>query len=135
MHEATNRQMVSAPQRGPQSPSLAPASNEQFRNELTACLALVAPVGMTEEARREWLTVAWGTLGHLPADVLARGCKAARERCDHPSKIVPTIISATDAWMRSRREAARDTGAPRLPRPDYIKPAEAASILKEFGLR
>lgn len=92
----------------PCSERLAPGSTDTFRNELTACLALVAPVGMTEEARRDWLAVAWGTLKHLPADVLSVGAKAARETCDHPSKIVPTILAETDQMMRWRKETARN---------------------------
>lgn len=86
---------------------LQPADSETFRNELTACLALVVPVGMTEESRREWLAVAWATLSHLPADVLAYGCKKARQTCEHPSKIVPTIIAETDEMMRWRRDSVR----------------------------
>ncbi len=82
---------------------LVSAASEQFAAELTACLALVVPVGMTEEARREWLSVAWATVGHLPADLLSRGCKAARESCDHPSKIVPCILAKTDEEMKWRR--------------------------------
>jgi hypothetical protein len=31
--------------------------------------------------------------------------------------------------------AERATDAPRLPKPDYVKPEEAAEILKEFGLK
>lgn len=123
----------------PQSLSLArlePASTETFRNELTACLALVVPVGMTEESRREWLAVAWATLQHLPADVLSIGCKAARETCDHPSKIVPTIIATTKEMLGWRRSAALDDRHDtQLPAPDYITPAEASSILEEFGLK
>src|SRR3954471_1459964 len=65
---------------------LMPATSRHFRNELTACLALVAPVGMNEEARSEWLAVAWATLSTLPADLLAIGCARARETCDHPAK-------------------------------------------------
>lgn len=73
-----------------------------FRNELTACLALTAPAGMTEEGRRDWLMVAWDSLKHLPPDLLAVGAKAARQKCDHPSKIVPTIIAETAERMRWR---------------------------------
>jgi hypothetical protein len=96
--EEINPPMVSAPQRGLPSKCLdrlTPASNVEFRNELTACLALTAPAGMTEEGRGEWLAVAWETLKHLPPDLLAMGCRKARETCDHPSKIVPAIVEAT----------------------------------------
>jgi hypothetical protein len=105
--------------RRPSSVQLQPASPEEFRNELTACLALVAPVGMTEESRREWLAVAWDTLGHLPADILASGCRSARESCDHPSKIVPAVIEATKDWMQTRRNIA---GAPYIPPERQIEP-------------
>lgn len=77
-----------------------------FRNELTACLALVAPAGMTEEGRRDWLTVAWSTLKDIPPDVLIVGAEAARRKCDHPSKIVPTIIEETAQMVRWRQELA-----------------------------
>lgn len=105
------------PQLGPRLPSLdrlQPATNEAFRNELTACLALVVPVGMTEESRREWLAVAWKSLDHLPADVLAMGCKIARQKCDHPSKIVPTIIAETKEMMGWRKDIYSQ---PALPAP------------------
>jgi hypothetical protein len=81
---------------------LAPASNTQFRDELTACLILVAPVGMTEEAKAEWLAIAWRTLNHLPADLLAAGCIEARKTADHPSKIVPAILSYADERFTRR---------------------------------
>jgi hypothetical protein len=91
---------------------------------------------MTEEGRREWLAVAWATLSHLPADLLSIGCKAARETCDHPSKIVPAIIEATREAMGSRRRIAEWDDPPlALPRPDYVTPAEATKILREFGLK
>lgn len=92
-----------------------PATSEQLAVELTSCLALVAPVGMTEEAKRDWLKVAWSELGHLPADVLSAGCSAARKTCDHPAKIVPAIIEATAQAMRWRKGSADDAIA--LPAP------------------
>lgn len=92
-----------------------PATREQFAVELTACLALVAPVGMTEESRREWLSVAWAELKHLPADILSAGCSEARKTCDHPAKIVPAIIEATSQAMRWRKGSASENLA--LPAP------------------
>ncbi len=106
------------PRPAPQLPcSERPATSDQFRNELTACLALVVPVGMTEESRREWLTVAWGTLKHLPPDALLVGCKAARETCDHPSKIVPAILKATEQMMSWKRDAPSSSAYVALPAP------------------
>lgn len=130
--------MVSAPRREQRvtCSGLEPATREEFAVHLTACLALVAPAGMSEESRREWLRVAWETVGHLPSDMLEHGCKTARASCDHPSKIVPTILSSVEQRMKWRREAVREAGNyPQLPRPDYCTPAQAAEILKEYGLR
>lgn len=119
--------------------ALEPATREEFAVELTACLALVVPVGMTEEARREWLAVAWQTLNHLPSDLLSAGCLEARKTADHPSKIVPAIIAYAEPRLRDRKRIDREYGpvtdAPRLAAPNYVTAAEAAEILKEFGLK
>lgn len=106
---------VSAPR--PALPSLCsdpltrPATEDDFRNELTACLALVAPVGMDENARREWLMVAWDSLRHLPTDLLRAGCRKARLIADHPAKIVPAIIAETEEDMARRTRIVLEYGA------------------------
>jgi len=109
-----------------------------FRNELTACLTLVAPVGMDEEARRDWFAVAWDALKDIPPDILRIGAAKARLYCDHPSKIVPAIHAETAemmSWKRSARIAAAPDNAPRLEPPEYCSPEEASEILKQFGLK
>jgi len=105
-----NPPMVSAPRAvlpSASSARLQPATSDRFRDELEACLALVVPVGMDEAARREWLAIAWETLKHLPADLLAAGCRKAREVSDHPSKIVPIIIAETSEALERRRRSAQ----------------------------
>lgn len=128
--------MASAARRGQDSQSS--DAKTVFRNELCACLSLTAPVGMTEEAKRDWLLVAYEELKHLPPDILRIGAQAARQKCDHPSKIVPTIIEETREMMRWRDEARRSfeerTSLP-APPPSYCTPAEASKILAEFGLK
>jgi len=118
--------------------ALAPATSDDFRRELTSCLALCGAVGMTEESRREWLTVAWGTLQGIPADLLARGCAEARRTADHPSKIVPTIMREVEQAWRWRREyhggSTRIEPTRRIPEPERCTPEQARAILKEFGL-
>jgi hypothetical protein len=89
------------------SSDLTPATPTEFRNELTACLALVAPTGMAEDDRQEWLRVAWATLGQLPVDLLSLGCRKARESCDHPSKVVPAILAAAAPMFNRRKEGHR----------------------------
>lgn len=107
-----------------------------FRNELTACLALTAPAGMTEEARGEWLAVAWDSLKHIPPDILASGARKARLKCDHPSKIVPTIVAETAEQMGTMRRLSEwDAKQLPAPEPDYCTPEEAAAILEQYGMK
>jgi hypothetical protein len=108
------------PERRVTCSGLEPATREQFAVELTACLILVAPVGMTEEARREWLSVAWKTVGHLPPDLLAAGCMEARKVADHPCKIVPAIIGYAEERLESRKQIAREYPAA-LPGPPIVR--------------
>jgi hypothetical protein len=120
---------------------LEPATKADFRRELTACLALVAPSGMATEARREWLLVAWGTLRDTPTDLLKRGCEHARRVADHPAKIVPAVmdeIRETWDYRRTRRseiiaDQHRMTALP-PPRETPCTPEQAAEIMAEMGL-
>lgn len=138
MADQQNQMMASVPQPAQPCGYLAPASNTQFRNELTACLVLTAPVGMTEEAKAEWLAVAWQTLKHLPSDLLSAGCIEARKTADHPSKIVPAISGYAESRLAARKRLERDypTALP-APResPNYCTPEEASEILKQYGLK
>jgi hypothetical protein len=138
--EDINPPMASAQRRGQVSQC---SADEQarltFRNELTACLTLVAPVGMNEESRRDWFAVAWSTLKDIPPDILKIGAQIARQKCDHPAKIVPTIIAETVElmrWERERHNAGLD-GPKQIAGPElkYVTPDEVDSIMREFGFR
>ena len=149
--EDINPAMALAAPPEPRSTSLGltPATPTEFRNELTACLTLVAPSGMSEDDRREWLRVAWGALSHLPADLIGRGCRVARQKCDHPAKIVPTIMAEVkEEWERRRRNRSEDaerSARLRLPPPkrhvmdrrgepmDEAETAELNRILDKLG--
>lgn len=61
-------------------------------NEIAACFALVRPGGMSDNAAREWLTVAVGEVKHLPEQYLRAKCAEARQTCRFPSEIIPTIL-------------------------------------------
>lgn len=128
--------MGSAQRQEPRSPCSDDEARTVFRNELTACLTLTAPVGMTEEAKRDWFAVAWDTLKHLPPSVLVIGARHARLTADHPSKIVPAIMEGS-AQVRSWHamgERSRFDALP-APEPEYCDPAEASKILEEYGLK
>ncbi len=115
-----------------------PATERQGTGELLACLTLVAPSGLTAEDRSAWVAVARKTLSGIPADLLARGCKAARETCRFPSEIVPAILGEVKlAWDRRKRDEAwerarhENRNAPRLTvvEPDCVDPAEVRALI------
>lgn len=79
--------------------------------ELTACLALVRPVGMSPDEARDWLTVAAQEVMHFPPRILSAACLSARRSCTHHAQIVPHIVAEADAeWQR---QARLDEYAPR----------------------
>jgi hypothetical protein len=122
--------------------ALAAATPHDFKIQLTGCLALVAPVGMTEEAKVDWLTAAWGTLNGIPADLLARGCRSARQWCDHHAKIVPAILREIEpTWQRRRMNKSEVLGViakmsddPPTPKEDLCTAEQAAEIIRQAGI-
>lgn len=70
---------------------------EQATALLTACLALVRPVGMTEDETEDWLGVAVGEVLGFSLPVLDRACADARRTCTHHSQIIPAVIAAAEA--------------------------------------
>lgn len=126
---------ATAPRFAPQLSSLEPATTTEFRNELTKCLALAAPVGMDEAAKADWLAAAWETTGHLSSDLLSIGCAHARKVADHPSKIVPAIIAETAGLLKARRDNAKPAhrDVPAL-EARTCEPKQAEDILREYGL-
>jgi hypothetical protein len=121
------------------SRGIQPATSRQFLAELGACLTLVAPTGMAEDDRVEWLKVARMTLGDVPADLLERGCAVARRTCDHPSKIVPTILGEIGTALAWRKQNfVRESGPPKLappppPEPEYVDPKAIRALINKIG--
>lgn len=121
--------------------SLQSATTADFGRELTASLTLVAPSGMTQADRNEWLKTAWDSLIGIPADLLASACFTARRTCDHPSKIVPTIMREVEAEWRRRRsmrsEVLAALGKMKVDEPlapeDRCTPEQAAEIIAKLG--
>jgi len=105
-----------------------------------ACLTLVAPSGMTAEDRTAWVAVAKQTLTGIPGDLLARGCRKARETCRFASEIVPTIVEEVKGdweWRRQRlseeMRAFENRNAPRLEKrgPEAVPHEVTQRILQE----
>src|SRR5690606_35717819 len=62
---------------------------------LAGCLALVRPVGMSEEAAAEWLAVAAAVLVGYSRTLVLAGLAEARRRCTRHGQIVPHVSN----WM------------------------------------
>lgn len=75
---------------------------------LTPLLALTGGIGMTEGNRVEWMKAAGMALSHLPTDLLRIGAKAAMKTADHPSRVVPAIVAATEDDYAARARQVRD---------------------------
>jgi len=122
--------------------ALRPATAEDFHRELTSCLILVAPTGMSDDDRTEWLIAARAALDGIPADLLARGAAVARKYCDHPSRIVAQIMREIEEPWNNRKKAVRGERPERPhhfaegPRQivDVVTPEQIAEIKAEFGI-
>lgn len=117
---------------------LVPATQDDFRRELTATIALCMPTGFSEDDRAEWLRAAWGTLNGIPADLLALGCAHARRVCDHPAKVVPAIMREVDDLWAARKRGLRSASERRVEgseeQIESATPEQIASIKAEFGI-
>lgn len=117
-----------------------PATQKAGTAELLACLTLVAPSGMTAEDRNAWVQVARETLRGIPADLLQRGCRKARETCRFASEVVPAIVSETRVeWARRKRvEAERQAlfenrNSPRLAKPEYVSADQVRKLVEQLA--
>lgn len=81
-----------------------PAPTASRIAQLSACLALVRPVGMTERETEDWLAVAAETLDDIPIDLLEDGAREARDTCTHHAQIVPTIRKTVKERLERRKE-------------------------------
>lgn len=65
---------------------------------LTTCLALVRPVGFSDDNARDWLRVAAQEIADIRLDILEYACREARRKATHHAQIVPAIVAAADEW-------------------------------------
>lgn len=128
-------------ERKPPQSQLSAADGRTTVAELAACLTLVAPSGMTASDRTEWIKVARLTLDGIPADLLAIGCKKARETCRFASEIVPTIMGAVGwIWEGRKNRAAIERArwenrhAPKLEsNAEYATAEQVQKLIKSLG--
>ena len=81
----------------PESASLH-ASPQEVVALLTSCLALVRPVGMTEDEAEDWLSVAIGAVIEYSATSLRAAARKAQKTCTHHAQIVPAIVEHCEAY-------------------------------------
>lgn len=103
---------------------LAPPSMEEVMAELSRCLRLTVPAGMTQADRLEWLLVAVPEVEAISRCEFFDRCAHARKTADHPAKIVPEIHKfkplsfASAGWYRRRLSELRgqwdNRNAPRI---------------------
>lgn len=111
------------------SPSREWATAEGLIPQLSACLALVRPVSMTEDAAAEWLAVAASELaGYLLLSVEA-GLSDARQRCTHHGQIVPHVIKYMEASNTWRLGKPLERRLPNQHRPRELAPPETAKLI------
>ena len=88
-------------------------SRGEIISELSACLTLVRPVGMADDAATEWLAVAAGEVINMRPSAFKAGCAEARQECRHHGHIIPTILNGKTA------QSWRNLGSsPFLPAPE-----------------
>lgn len=90
---------------------------------LAACLALVRPVTMTDQAAMEWIKVAAKELTSYPPSVVEQASSAARRACSHHAKLLPFIVEECEKleaqfYNRQRAAAAAERIAARPKRDD-----------------
>lgn len=124
---------------------LAPPSQEEAIAELTRCLRLTAPVGMSDKDRLEWCLIAYDEIKDIPTCEFSERCRHARRVADHPAKIVPAIFACkvgfanASFWagqLATAKARLENVHRKMLPAPDgqdYCTPEQAAKIREEYG--
>src|SRR3546814_15615037 len=74
----------------------APLSREASIGELTRCLTLCAPSGMSSDERAVWLATAWSEVREIPAPAFLDACKHALPGLDHPAKLITSLVRDTE---------------------------------------
>ena len=125
MFDQTNDLSAAQPAR-PGSVSLH-ASPQEVVALLTSCLALVRPVGMTEDEAEDWLSVAMGAVAEYPASSLRVAARKAQKTCTHHAQIVPAIVQHCEtnaapkvwqgAWANIPEQMLAAPSVPQLPAP------------------
>lgn len=74
-------------------------------NELMACLTLVRPASMSDDAASDWVAIAAGQLSDLTEHEIRKGANVARNECQFHSQIIPTIRKANAEAIAYRKQS------------------------------
>lgn len=111
------------------SPSDEWASAERLVPQLSACLALVRPVSMTEDAAAEWIAVAASELAGYRRLSVEAGLSDARQRCTYHGQIVPHVIKYMEEANPWRMGKPLERRLPNQPRPRAIAASETTALI------
>ena len=70
-----------------------------------ACLTLVRPASMSDEAASDWVAVAASQLTDLTEHEVRKGANAARNECQFHSQIIPAIRKASAEAIAYRKQS------------------------------
>lgn len=113
----------------PSSPLPEWATAEGLIPQLSACLALVRPVSMTEDAAAEWLAVAASELAGYRRLSVEVALSDARQRCTHHGQIIPHTIRYMEEANPWRMGKPLERRLPNQPRQREIPAPEAAKLI------
>lgn len=109
---------LNAARHAKQGNGLQPASPQEAVALLTSCLALVRPVGMTENEAEDWLSVAVGAVIEYPAIYLREAAWQAQKSCTHHAQIVPAMVKHCEGNIPARDPFAWAAHPVALPAPE-----------------
>lgn len=105
------------------------ASAEGLLPQLSACLALVRPVSMTEDAAAEWLAVAANELAGYGKKITEAALSDARQRCTHHGQIIPHVIKYMEDATPWRMGKPLERRLPNQPQAKALASPEAARVI------
>lgn len=115
----------------PNSPLREWATPEGLIPQLSACLALVRPVSMSEDAAAEWLAVAAGELTGYRRLSVEAALSDARQRCTYHGQILPHVIKYMEEANPWRLGKPLERRLPAKPEQRAIGHNPAAAILEQ----
>lgn len=113
----------------PSSPLPEWATAEGLIPQLSACLALVRPVSMTEDAAAEWLAVAASELAGYRRLSVEVALSDARQRCTHHGQIIPHTIRYMEEANPWRMGKPLERRLPNQHRPRELAPPETSKLI------